>query len=88
MCPAHYRQGLGTWVMIAQGDVKATDPTTLIPVIMRIRYLIITTFCLNVFCAGVYSVICIRCNPSINQNVDVDRHDLLENLETKPGQSS
>lgn len=39
--------------MIAQGEVKATDPTTLIPEIMRIRYLIITTFCLNVFCAGV-----------------------------------
>lgn len=72
--------------MIAQGEVKATDPTTLIPVIMRIRYLIITTFCLNVFCAGV--CLLSRFNSGIYQSVDVDRHDLLENMETEPRQSS
>lgn len=72
--------------MVAQGNVKATDLATLLPVGMRIRYFLITTFCLNVFCAGVSLRLC-HC-PGLDLNADIHRHDLLEDLDSEPSQSS
>ncbi|KAL1946350.1 hypothetical protein VTO73DRAFT_15477 [Trametes versicolor] len=44
--------GMGIWALVALGNVKGSDPTTLIPVGVRTRYFVILTFCLNMFCAG------------------------------------